>query len=336
MEKRHYGAIDGLRVIAAFGIVMMHIRANSNYEITGYVYNTIIPSFTDFVFLFMTVSAFGMCCGYYDQIWKNQVNLTEFYGKRFKKIFPFFGALVLLDIIMSPSVASLYEGFADLTLVFNFLQRTISVIGVGWFLGLVFVFYLIFPFFCVLIENKKKAWMAFTVSLMYNFACVNYFDVGRTNILYSACFFLAGGLIYLYRKEIEKLNWRIAFGIAGCMVALYYIVGGNTITCLGVSCTLVLYAIIKCGGVLENGVTKFFGGISMEIYLSHMVIFRAVEKLGLNRIIGNGWMQYIFTVIIVLAGTTTFSVVMQKGIGMIETYVSYKMKAETKADNGRY
>lgn len=24
----------------------------------------IIPSFTNFVFLFMTVSAFGMCCGY--------------------------------------------------------------------------------------------------------------------------------------------------------------------------------------------------------------------------------------------------------------------------------
>ena len=43
MEKRRYGAIDGLRMIAAFGIAMMHIRANSNYEITGYVYNTIIP-----------------------------------------------------------------------------------------------------------------------------------------------------------------------------------------------------------------------------------------------------------------------------------------------------
>ena len=68
MEKRHYGAIDGLRMIAAFGIAMMHIRANSNYEIAGYVYKQVIPSFTNFVFLFMTVSAFGMCCGYYDKI----------------------------------------------------------------------------------------------------------------------------------------------------------------------------------------------------------------------------------------------------------------------------
>lgn len=312
MEKRHYGAIDGLRMIAAFGIVMMHIRANSNYEISGYVYNIIIPSFTNFVFLFMTVSAFGMCCGYYEKMLKNQVNLTEFYGKRFKKILPFFGALVLLDIIMSPSVASFYEGFADLTLLFGFLQKSISVIGVGWFLGLVFIFYLIFPFFSVLIENKKRAWMAFAVSLLYNFACVNYFEVGRTNILYSACFFLAGGLIYLYREEIAKLDQWIAIGIVGCTVVLYYLIGGNAMTCLLVSCTLLIYAIIKRGGVLENRVTKFFSGISMEIYLSHMVIFRVVEKLKLNRILGNGWLQYVVTSVLVISGATVFAVVMQK------------------------
>lgn len=312
MEKKHYGAIDGLRMIAAFGIIQMHICANSNYEITGYVYNTIIPSFTNFVFLFMTVSAFGMCCGYYDKMQKNQVNLTEFYGKRFKKILPFFGTLVLLDIIMSPSVASLYEGFADLTLLFGFLQKPISVIGVGWFLGLVFVFYLVFPFFCVLIENKRRAWIAFAVSLIYNFVCANYFEVGRSNILYSACFFLAGGLIYLYREEIMKLNQRVALGIVGGAVVLYYLIGGNAMMCLLVSTTLLIYAIIMRGGVLENRVTKFFSGISMEIYLSHMVIFRVVEKLKINRILGNGWLQYIVTSVLVIVGATVFAVVMQK------------------------
>lgn len=70
MEKKHYGTIDGLRMIAAFGIVMMYIRANSNYEISGFIYNNIIPSFTNFVFLFMVVSAFGMCCGYYQKSFK--------------------------------------------------------------------------------------------------------------------------------------------------------------------------------------------------------------------------------------------------------------------------
>lgn len=322
MEKRHYGAIDGLRVIAAFGIVMMHIHANSNYEIQGYMYNTIIPSFTNFVFLFMAVSAFGMCCGYYEKILSNQISFSDFYGKRFKKILPFFGILVLLDIIMSPSVASIYEGFADLTLLFGFLQKQISVIGVGWFLGLVFVFYLVFPFFCVLLENKRRAWLAFAVSLIYNFVCANYFEVGRTNILYSGCFFLAGGLIYLYRNQIAKLNHWVALGITWCAVALYYIIGGNTAMCLMVSSALLFYAIIKQGGVLENRVTKFFSGISMEIYLSHMVIFRVVEKLGIHKVIGNGWLQYIFTVIVVIVGTTVFAVVMQKIIELAEKKLS--------------
>lgn len=257
MEKRHYGAIDGLRMIAAFGIAMMHIQANSNYEISGYVYNTVIPSFTNFVFLFMTVSAFGMCCGYYDKILKGRVDFSEFYGKRFKKILPFFGTLVLLDIIISPSVASLYEGFVDLTLLFGFLQKPISVIGVGWFLGLVFVFYLIFPFFCVLIENKIRAWMAFAVSLLYNFVCANYFEIGRTNILYSACFFLAGGLIYLYREEIAKLNKWIALGVSGGTVVLYYLIGGNVMICLLVSSTLLIYAIIKRGGDWRTELQNF-------------------------------------------------------------------------------
>lgn len=248
MEKKHYGAIDGLRMIAAFGIVMMHMRSNNNYEISGFLYNKVIPSFTNFVFLFMTVSAFGMCCGYYERVLKNQLSWSDFYGKRFKKILPFFGLLVLIDMVMSHSISSLYEGFADLTLLFGFLPKDISVIGVGWFLGLIFVFYLIFPFFCVLIENKKRAWMAFGISLVYNFACVNYFDVGRKNILYSACFFLAGGLIYLYREKITCWNQWIILGITYLSIVFYYLIGGNSMMCLVVSSVLLIYAILKVGG----------------------------------------------------------------------------------------
>ena len=72
MEKKHYKSIDGLRTIAAVGIVMMHMRANNNYEIGGYVYNKIIPSFTNFVFLYMVISAFGMRWGYKEKILKNE------------------------------------------------------------------------------------------------------------------------------------------------------------------------------------------------------------------------------------------------------------------------
>ena len=325
MERKYYGEIDGLRMTEAFGIVMMHMRANNDYDISGYVYNTIIPSFTNFVFLFMTASAFGMCNGYYRKVLGNQISFSEFYGKRFKKVIPFFAILVLLDIIASPSEASLYEGFADLTLLFGFLPNAgnISVIGVGWFLGLVFVFYLIFPFFCVLLENKRRAWMIFGVSLFYNFVCANYFKVGRQNILYSACFFVAGGLIYLYRNELVRLNRWGALGVAGGTIILYYSVGGNTIMCLLVFSALLIYAIIDRVGT-GNRVTRFFSSVSMEIYLSHMMVFRIVEKCGLNRIFGNGWLQYIATVVVVITGASVFAVVMQKAIGRITDRIYMK------------
>lgn len=32
MEKKHYGAVDGLQMLASVGIVMMHIRSNMKYQ----------------------------------------------------------------------------------------------------------------------------------------------------------------------------------------------------------------------------------------------------------------------------------------------------------------
>ena len=89
MERKHYGAIDGLRTIACIGIMMMHVRANSGYEVFGFVYNTVIPSFTNFTFLFMTISAFGMCCGYYEKMLMVSWNYLGFMAKGFRKSFHF-------------------------------------------------------------------------------------------------------------------------------------------------------------------------------------------------------------------------------------------------------
>lgn len=56
-----------------------------------------------------------------------------------------------------------------------------------------------------------------------------------------------------------------------------------------------------------------------------MVIFRVVERLGINTIIGNGWVQYAFTVVIVLVGTVIFSVIMKKILDSLGKKVNKKM-----------
>lgn len=321
MNKKRYDSLDGLRTISCFGIILMHISANNSYAISGYVYNTIIPSFTNFVFLFMVLSAFGMCNGYYKKVLSNSLNLTEFYKKRYSKVLPFFACLVVLDLLLSFSKESLYEAIADISLTFGLFPNDISVIGVGWFLGLVFAFYMIFPFYCVLLGTKKRAWIFFACSLTLNYVCGTYFGVGRKNIVYSACYFIAGGLIYLYRDYISKVKWYFSLPVLFVSFALYYIVGSKTITMLFVSVMFVVFAIGKGGAFLSNRFTKFISGISLEMYLSHMLIFRVIEKLHLNTKFGNGIFQYIVTCVLVIAADILFSYAAQKGIALCTTWV---------------
>ena len=61
----------------------------------------------------------------------------------------------------------------------------------------------------------------------------------------------------------------------------------------------------------------FFSNISMEMYLSHMVMFRLVEKLGLLTIAGDGPLQYMISVILVVTAAVVFSIVVKKGISVI-------------------
>lgn len=213
-----YEGIDGLKAYAIIGIALMHVLANGEYRMGGFVFERLIPSFTNLVFLFMIVSGFGMCCGYYQKFKDQKISVVDFYKKRYNKIWPYFALLCVLDFVMSPSKSALYEVFANLTLCQGLLPNmNISVIGVSWTLAVIFVFYLLFPFFCFLLESKKRAWLAFICAVIYNFVCSTYFFdeshiadrvavnfSARTNILYCAIYFIAGGLIFLYRKELAE------------------------------------------------------------------------------------------------------------------------------------
>lgn len=328
MEEKRYGSLDGLRTIACLGIVMMHMasQANNSYLLSGIVFEKIIPSFTDFVFLFMVISAFGMCCGYYDKILSGKIDLTKFYKKRYLKILPFFSILVCLDLIMKFSISSLYEAIADVSLTFGLFPNRISVIGVGWFLGLIFAFYMIFPFFCVLLENKKRAWLSLAATLILNYIGGAYFQIGRSNIVYSSCFFILGGGIFLYKEDIGKIKAYITFPILIVALVIYYLIGSNTVTLLFLSAAFMWFAIGKSGDILHNKLTSFISSISMEIYLSHMVIFRIVEKLNINTMIGNGILQYVVTVVVVIVGTIVFSLLIEKILEIIKRKIEVKCK----------
>lgn len=328
-KLERYDSLDGLRAFSAIGILIMHVYANAAYTQQDWIYRGIIPKLNLLVYLFMVLSAFSMCCGYFERFQNNQINLTQFYSRRYSRILPTFAILVVIDLIISPSFNSLIEGFADVTLTFGLLpNNSIEVIGVGWFLGVVFIFYMLFPFFCFLLHKKSFAWLSLVVAILLNVSCIIYFMdsdhvvdnfVNKHNFLFCAIFFVAGGLIYLYRDRIKKFVGRFRWlFLAFCVVLtallfvllrftdenenfrflnhIYYLVLFSAYTC---------YAISADGFILNNKVVKFISDNSMEIYLSHMVFFRVFEKLNLLYIFGKGWISYI----VVCIGVTALSVV---------------------------
>lgn len=200
MNER-YDNLDGLRVISCLCIIAMHVRVNGGYEL-GSLATEFIGSWTHFVPLFLMISGFGMFCGYYERFKSGNIDLNSFFTKRYKKILPFFITLILIDVIMDRSLAHVVEGFTEATLVFGLLPNNQpDVIGVSWTLGVIFLFYMLFPFVVYLCWNKRRAWMTFGISIVLSLICTFYYFTDkfvidgfsvRHNFLYCAPFFVGG------------------------------------------------------------------------------------------------------------------------------------------------
>ena len=329
ISNKHYDALNGLRAFSAIGIALMHIMFNGNYNIGGFVGEKFIGYMGELVYLFMIISAFSMCCGYFEKISKNQISPSAFYARRFEKIFPFFALMCVLDFAVAPSVNTAAELFAELTLCFGLLPNPcMSVIGVGWFIGLIFVFYICFPFFCTLIENKRRAWLFFAVSVVFSLLCRFYFfDENhivnmdyRANIIYVSPYFFAGGLIYLYRDTLsviaDKAKYIVLIACIGA-AALYFWKGKYFWAELPLFSLLVIYGLQSRSLLLDNRVTKFLSSISMEIYLCHMLFFKALQKVKLTHLFGSDVASYIVTSVMVIALAVAFSFLAKKAFAFI-------------------
>lgn len=343
MER--YNSFNGLRTIGALGIAMMHYLANMSADEAqslsngSFIYARLIPFFTMFVFLFFILSAFSMCCGYFNKFdiedGHSSFDTERFYNKRYSRIFPFFALLVGIDLAMNPSREEVFQALADLTLAFNFLPNPdIHVIGVGWFIGVVFVFYMLFPWFVYLIKSRRRAWFAAATALAMHLLTVHYFltpqfvlpsEIAnyRHNIVFSFPFFITGGLLYTYRRKLGNPRLRIPYLIAAVAGTVWQTVGTPTILGENILFVLVIFTLwilyAMTGGIrlgrfrlLDNRWTTFLSSLSMEIYLCHMMMFRLLEKSHLDCLVTHPAARYWAYCLVGITMAVAFSYVVKR------------------------
>lgn len=142
-------------------------------------------------------------------------------------------------------------------------------------------------------------------------------------------------MIYLYRLGIKswvEKHWIIV--LASCLVLtiLRFVVdikGLFILPDLIVFAAWLIYAIGSKDVVLNNRVAKYLSGISMEIYLCHMMFFRVASLLHLDKFIHNNDMLYVATCIATLFGAICFSHVVKYYVfPFMENKYDYYMNKE--------
>lgn len=343
-KNYHCNAIDGLRAISCLGIILMHIQANTEYYLTGsFIFDKFIPSLTTLVYLFLMISGFGMCSGYLHKFLSGDIDIDAFYTKRYQKILPFFCVLLFIALIIEHDLSTVYEVSIEVLLLHGLLpNNAVSVIGVCWTLGVIFLFYLLFPAFSVLMKSKKRAWVSLAISLWVVFACDNYFFSdyfvtesfsSRHNFLYCLPLFIAGGLIYLYRYEIMrsyKKNGILLLFICIIVTSLWWLkpTGMRMISYIWSLLMFALWLSYAVGSnckFLSSKPFRFLSNISMEMYLAQMIVFRIVEKLQLLYLFGRtgigGWISFVFVFALTVSGLIIFIKVYR---GMVKLWKQWK------------
>ena len=195
-QHMRFDNLDGLRAISCLCIIGYHVKKWTDMPLAG-IGGRIVSTFTQFVPLFLILSGFGMFCGYYERIKNNKISLNDFYKKRYKKIFPYIAFVLVIYILIERSLPSTIEALTESTLVFGLLpNNNLNVLAIGWTVGVIFLFYMLFPFIVFTCWTKARACLTLGISIVLSLFCSEYFFseafvmnfVPRHNFLYCGPF----------------------------------------------------------------------------------------------------------------------------------------------------
>lgn len=134
------------------------------------------------------------------------------------------------------------------------------------------------------------------------------------------------GIASIVSTKVDLLKYGYLLVILLMTIASFYAwpqISGlvEPFVCLIVFSLWIIYAISVESIVLNNKWVTFISGISLEIYLCHMFVYRILEKMHILYILGRGYLAYVSMVFVTLFGSICVSLLSQKGIAKIESVV---------------
>ena len=296
ISSTHIPAIDGLRALAVFAVVLYHLGISW------------IPGGFLGVDLFFVISGYVITRLILDSIESaNGLDIKKFYAARIRRLFP--GLIVLL--VVTAVVIALFAPDAirrfiqDIPFVLTgtnnwhlvaLQQDYFQAIGRPpllqhtWSLAVEFQFYLIWPIFILLISKmglRKIKWAIFSVfviSLLFSIWQTQSSSILAFYSLHTRAWELAAGALILFIPKsfssklvkYQQVPFLVGLGLIGYAITFFnsQTPFPGTAALVPVIGTLLLINSIgnwpKAAGVISNNkTTQWLGAISYSLYLWH-------------------------------------------------------------------
>ncbi|MEO6716294.1 MAG: acyltransferase [Novosphingobium sp.] len=336
---RHLDALTGLRGIAAWMVVLFHVRLSLTSLLPSWVVTALSKGYLA-VDLFFMLSGFVLWYNYADRLrGGGRAAILDFFWRRFARIWPLHGFIMAIFVVYALALVARGNDtnlfpFDMLPLHFLLVQNwglttRLTWNHPAWSISTELAAYLVFPLFVAALRWERLGTLALSVicgtllgSVTLLFAWHGYDNLGSdiTGLGLPRCLLEFGAGCLLCMLWGHWREQRFAGFIAASVCALSLIAGWQlhlsetAIVPLAFASGLMALALSHnfLTRILGRGTVLYLGEISYSTYLAHFLLFIVFKQLFVNAGLQMGWLGLLGFLAIVLAVSMALYRVVEK------------------------
>ena len=332
-EKTKIKAYDFMRVVLTFFIFLYHYFIH-----TSSITNDTHSLFLTFEFSTAPTICFFMMSGalLYNR-YKKDLDIKKFYEKRFSNVLlPYYIVYIYQYIKTAITLRTPFfvEGskFKILLFIFaldGYMNKYFSTYHMNtgeWFLGILVIFYIIYPILVKLLDKLGRAFVVF-IYIIFIIRLFFPFEYAIKDFIFCLTAFTAGMFISKY----DILNMKKSGYVSLTLLVILILRFNGAITNMNQFLYIFIYSVImylflySLGNIilknnknkLVNDIFIFFSSISYEFFLiHHIVILKMINRINQEKFISNYNYRILYFLLIIII-TTALAIVLEKIVKII-------------------